>query len=113
MSRKRRRAFLSGCADYYPADVTLTRWDGAQWVGLANYVSEDGCYSNRVRAGYYWNYYVSAQVTSGVSIIGLGTFPCRQTWADWSGYVKARRGRTYNNLNTYLQNTSGSNCAYP
>ena len=112
MLRRPRRARVGGRSDYAPATVTLTYYDGATWQSWKTFESQSGYYSLRVPAGYFYNYYVSTLVTVPVTISGLGTFPCRQTWADWSGYVKARRGRAYNNLNTYLQ-PAGTGCAYP
>ena len=109
---RKRRARVGGYANYHPATVTLHYLDGTTWQPWKTFVSQSGYYSLRVPAGYYYNYYVSTLVTVPITISGLGTFPCRQTWADWSGYVKARRGRTYDYLNTTLQ-PAGTGCAYP
>jgi hypothetical protein len=99
------RALVGGETNFTFASVVLQYWrSGVGWVDWRT--TDSGpyhWYAFWVPAGSSYRFYVSTEVNIPYEFPGVGTYSCRQTWSDYSAYVKPRRKGRYLDLNTNLQ----------
>jgi hypothetical protein len=102
---------VAGYSDWSGALVTLQYWGRSGWVNWKQTTSAStGYYGFRVPAGWSYQFFVSSVLSLPMTFPGVGTFLCRQTWADYSNWVTARKGRNYTSLNTTLQPVGEMSC---
>lgn len=113
LARRPRKAIVGGLVDYPGALAVLHYFDGTTWQPWRQTVADQGGYYGfRVPARVLYAIYVSTKVSTSIFYPHIGLLPCRQTWADWSDVVRAKRGRVHGFMNTYLR-PAQPGCDYP
>lgn len=108
--RRKPRPRISGYTNYKYAKVIVQYWGRSGWVNWLQISSNSsGYYGLRVPGGRDYRFFVSVLIPLNFTYPNY-TLYCQQTYADFSDWVRAKRGWIYTGLNTNLQPWGQPNC---